>query len=291
MPSVTLHAYAKINLSLRVKGTRADGFHEVQTILQGIDLSDRLRIATRRGPFEIRCLTAGVPRDRGNLVWKAAELLWHTIGAPGEPRDVVVTLDKNIPLQAGLGGGSSDAAAALLGLRRLWNRRVPDSDLFSVAAALGSDVPYFLVGGTALGLGRGEEVFALEELPPLWLVLGFPPFGVSTKDAYGWLDEARSAGRGSGSGPADPGIWARRTVPDHVLVNDLEGPVIERHPLVGAMKQRLQAAGAVMAAMTGSGSTVFGVFKSKATATAAARSLSRDRVRNVLTRFRPRPRG
>src|SRR5262245_5782020 len=156
MPSVTLLAHAKINLSLRVKGVRADGFHEVQTILQGIDLADRLRITTRRGPLEIQCKTAGVPRDRANLVWRAAELLWHAIGSPGEPRDLVVTIDKSIPVQAGLGGGSSDAAAALLGLRRLWNRRVPDSVLFSVAAALGSDVPYFLVGGTALGLGRGE---------------------------------------------------------------------------------------------------------------------------------------
>src|SRR5688500_8885988 len=126
MASLTLRAFAKINLSLRITSARSDGFHEVRTILQAIDLFDRVKCAARRGPFEIRCDMPGVPTDRTNLVWKAAHLLWQAAGRTGEPRHAMVTLQKGIPMKAGLGGGSTDAAAALLGLRKLWKLRVPD---------------------------------------------------------------------------------------------------------------------------------------------------------------------
>ena len=122
MRSVTIRAFAKINLSLRVGDVRADGYHPVQTLLQGIDLFDTVRIVRRPGPFEIRCETKGVPLDRANLVWQAADVLWQTTGRAGEPRDVLVTLRKGIPMQAGLGGGSSDAAAASLWRPRPVNR-------------------------------------------------------------------------------------------------------------------------------------------------------------------------
>ena len=192
---ITLRAFAKINLSLRVSSVRADGFHDVRTILQAIDLFDRVKCEALRGPFQIRCDMPGVPTDRTNLVWKAAQLLWDAAERSGEPRNTVVTLQKNIPMKAGLGGGSSDAAAALLGLRRLWKLRVPDEQIHALAARLGSDVPFFLVGGTALGLGRGEEVYPLENLPPYRVVLVIPPFGVATNDAYGWFDEDEKRGR------------------------------------------------------------------------------------------------
>ena len=117
----------------------------------------------------------GVPTDRTNLVWKAAQLLWEAAGGRGEPRNTIVTLRKHIPMQAGLGGGSSDAAAALLALRRLWKLRVPDEELHGWPRAVGSDVPFFLVGGTALGLGRGGEVSPLENLPALSRRSGDPP--------------------------------------------------------------------------------------------------------------------
>ena len=289
MRSITLRAFAKINLSLRIRDVRPDGYHEVQTMLQAIALADRVKIASRRGPFEIRCDVSDVPLDRTNLVWKAAQVLWRAVGRDGEPRDAVVTLEKKIPMQAGLGGGSSDAAAALIGLRRIWKRRVPDDQLFAMAAQMGSDVPYFLVGGTALGLGRGDEVYALEDLPRLWVVLVFPPFGVSTKDAYAWLDEHRKRG--------PEGFWqdrvenpSRPLFPHLTLANDLEAPVIERHRLIGTFKQRLSNAGALMAAMSGSGSTVFGVFRSGPMATAAARRLRREGARVLMTRFLPRRR-
>src|SRR5688572_2598979 len=133
MASITLRAFAKINLSLRVSAARPDGFHDVRTILQAIDLHDRVKCVARRGPFQIRCDMPGVPLDRTNLVWKAAQLLWEAAGRDGEARDAVLILQKNIPMQAGLGGGSSDAAAALLGLRRLWKLRVPDERVRALA--------------------------------------------------------------------------------------------------------------------------------------------------------------
>src|SRR5687768_14075435 len=191
MASITLRAFAKINLSLRVSSVRPDGFHDVRTILQAIDLFDRVKCEALRGPFQIRCDMPGVPTDRTNLVWKAAQLLWEAGERSGEPRNTVVTLQKNIPMKAGLGGGSSNAAAALLALRRLWKLRVPDEQIHALAAKLGSDVPFFLVGGTALGLGRGEEVYPLENLPRYRVVLVIPPFGVATNEAYAWLDSKR----------------------------------------------------------------------------------------------------
>jgi len=287
MRSVTIRAFAKINLSLRVGDVRADGYHPVQTLLQGIDLFDTVRIVRRPGPFEIRCETKGVPLDRTNLVWQAADVLWQTTGRAGEPRDVLVTLRKGIPMQAGLGGGSSDAAAALHGFCRIWQRRVPDGALHAMAAQLGSDVPYFLIGGTSLGLGRGEEVYPLEDLPRLWVVLALPPFGVSTSDAYAWLDEKRlrepfsRESNETGSGSLFPHV---------TLVNDLEAPVVARHPVIGSVKERLAKSGALVAAMSGSGSAVFGVFRSAAGAARGARALTSTGVRVLTARFLPRRR-
>src|SRR5688572_4651526 len=285
MASITLRAFAKINLSLRIKDARPDGFHEVQTILQAIDLFDRVKCEKRRGPFQIRCDMPELPTDRTNLVWKAAQLLWATSGRSGELRDARVTLQKNIPAKAGLGGGSSDAAATLLGLRRLWKLRIPDEELHMLASKLGSDVPYFLVGGTALGLGRGDEVYPLEQLPRYHVVLVIPPFGVATKDAYDWLDAER--GRESFSQNSAEND-SRPLFPGVTLVNDLEPPVIARHPVIGQLKQRLTDRGAMIAAMSGSGSTVFGVFKSAAVAKAAARGLNAEGTRVITARFHGR---
>src|SRR5688500_8994133 len=282
MASITLRAFAKINLSLRITGLRPDGFHDVQTVLQAIDLTDRVTCSAVRGPLQIRCNVPGVPTDNTNLVWKAADALWAAAGREGAPRDVVITLQKHIPAQAGLGGGSSDAAVALLGLRRLWKLRVSDEHIHALAARLGSDVPFFLIGGTALGVGRGDEVYPLEQLPRYWVVLAIPPFGVSTQNAYRWFDEER--GRegflaDSGKNPSRP------LFPNVPFINDLEAPIIERHPLVGELKQRFGDHGALMAAMSGSGSTVFGVFGSAGAASRAVGALKSAGVRVITARF------
>jgi 4-diphosphocytidyl-2-C-methyl-D-erythritol kinase len=278
----TVRALAKINLSLRVTAKRADGFHEVQTILQAIDLADRLTFRARRGPFQLIGSTHGVPVDRTNLVWKAAERLWEAAGRDGEPKDVVVTLEKKIPVQAGLGGGSSNAAAALLALRRLWKLDVADERLVGIAARLGSDVPYFFVGGTALGLGRGDEVYPLADLPRWWAVLAVPPFGVKTADAYQWLDEERAGTSAAPEPQYLPRTWLGKIVP---LVNDLQRPVVLRRPAIGDLIARLVKLGAEMAAMSGSGSTVFGIFTTSSAAAQAARALRHSGAAVRVVRF------
>ena len=184
---VRVSAYAKINLSLRVLGVRPDGYHELRTIFQSIALHDTLTVRARRGPFALRCDDPDCPADQSNLVWRAAERVWAASGRRGALRDVEIRLAKRIPLRAGLGGGSSDAAAALGALGSLW--RVKDASLREIAPSLGADVPYFLDGGTALGLDRGDVVYPLVDHPAAWVTLVVPPFGVSTEDAYGWWDE------------------------------------------------------------------------------------------------------
>jgi 4-diphosphocytidyl-2-C-methyl-D-erythritol kinase len=289
MRAITIAAHAKINLSLRIGDKRDDSFHDVRTILQSIELADRVICEPSRGPFEIICTTRGVPADRTNLVWTAAQRLWEAVGRKGELRGVRITLDKRIPARAGLGGGSSDAAATLVALKRLWKLAVTDEALYTIAAKLGSDVPYFLIGGTALGLGRGEDVYPLDDLPPLPVVLIVPPFGVATADAYRWLDERRenraSAASSNTSGSL-PGTWLGRGVP---LANDLEPPITDRHPVIGKLKDQLMTMGAAIAAMSGSGSTVFGVFTTDRAAKAAAKRLAGAGADVRVTRFLPRP--
>ena len=154
--SLTLSACAKINLDLRVIGVRPDGYHDLRTVFQSLALHDTLTFTARTGRFRIECDDPTLPTDRRNLIWKAASLLWRTIGRRrGDiPRDAVVTLRKRVPAKAGLGSGSSDAAIALLGCAYVWRLDLDPPTLNRLAARIGSDVPFFLVGGTALGLGR-----------------------------------------------------------------------------------------------------------------------------------------
>ena len=276
-----VRAYAKVNLDLRVLGTRPDGYHELRTVFQSIDLYDQLICATRPGPFTIACRTANVPLDQTNLVWVAAAKLWTALGRAGEPRDTRVTIEKSIPVAAGLGGGSADAAGALLGLGKLWGG-VPVTLLREVSGAIGADVPFFLSGGTALGLGRGEEIYPLVDLPPHWVVIVRPPYGVSTAEAYAWYDEDRAAGlREPRELQVLPVPWPTRAAQ---MINDLEPPVVRRHPEIGTLKTALREAGAVAAAMSGSGSAVFGLFRSRAAARRVLRPLSKGGARALLTK-------
>lgn len=270
---LTLRPPAKINLTLRVGPARDDGFHDVQTIMQTIALSDTLTFTPKRGPFTLSSRTPAVAADHTNLVWRAADALWLAAGRTGSPRDVQVVLDKKIPVAAGLGGGSADAAAALAGLNTVWRLGWPRHDLIRVASTLGSDVPFFLAGGTALGVGRGEQVFPLQELPRFGVVIITPAFGVGTADAYRWLDADRAAGIAEATRLARPLDVGWRSGPVAVI-NDLEAPVTRRHPgLVDAIDACLRQ-GALAAGMTGSGSAVFGLF-SGAKASGAARRLKR----------------
>jgi 4-diphosphocytidyl-2-C-methyl-D-erythritol kinase len=278
---VLVRAYAKVNLDLRVLGTRPDGYHELRTVFQSIALHDLLLCVPRPGDFTLQCRSAGVPLDDSNLVRKAATALWTALDRPGQPRDVAVTIKKQIPLQAGLGGGSADAAAALHALGRIWGG-APITLLRDVASSIGADVPYFLSGGTALGLGRGEEIYPLVDLPTHWVVIVRPPYGISTAEAYAWYDEDRAAGLRE---PREPQLlpvpWPTRAAQ---MINDLEPPVVRRHPEIGGLKSLLREAGAVAAAMSGSGSAVFGLFRSQAAAKRALKPLSRGGARVHLTK-------
>jgi 4-diphosphocytidyl-2-C-methyl-D-erythritol kinase len=273
-----VHAFAKINLSLRILDVLADGYHELRTIFQSISLHDTLTIRRVRGPFWLVCDDVACPADSTNLVWRAAEAVWTASGRPGPPRNVGVTLTKQIPVAAGLGGGSSDAAAALRAFARLW--RVDAKRLPGIAASLGADVPYFLEGGTVLGLGRGDVLYPLIDQPRAWVTLIIPAFGISTKDAYSWFDQEIAGDphdRGGTNLPVRAGADAR-IGPYDECCNDLEPAVSKRYPEISRIVASLRGAGASYAAMTGSGSTVFGLFDRKPAAVRAARSLG-DRER------------
>ena len=248
-------------------GPRLDGYHELRTVFQSIALHDVIECVPREGRSRSNARRGRAARS-ANLVWRAAEALWRALRRPPPVRDVLIRLQKNIPLQAGLGGGSADAAAALMALARLWKRAGPAGAADGRRATLGADVPFFLSGGTALGLGRGDEVYPLADLPRHWIVLLVPGFGVSTADAYNWYDAERDLSRGVGAREPQhvPGPWPSRAAQ---MINDLEAPIARHHPEIDQMRTALRRAGALAAAMSGSGSAVFGLFQKRADALAA----------------------
>jgi 4-diphosphocytidyl-2-C-methyl-D-erythritol kinase len=280
-PRLTVRAHAKVNLDLRVLGVRPDNYHELRTVFQTIELHDTLVCAETPGPFMLKCRTPSVPLDASNLIWKSAAALWTALGRAGDVRDTTIAIDKKVPLESGLGGGSADAAAALTALARLWGG-APMTLLREVGAAIGADVPFFLSGGTALGLGRGEEIYPLVDMPPHFLVIVRPPFGVSTAEAYAWYDEDRAAGlREVRELQLLPVPWPSRAAQ---MINDLEPPVVRRHPEISTLKVQLKELGASAAAMSGSGSAVFGLFRSRVAAERAVRPLSKGGARALFTR-------
>jgi 4-diphosphocytidyl-2-C-methyl-D-erythritol kinase len=269
----TASARAKINLHLAVHGRRPDGYHALTTVFQTIALADTLTIVEDDGPLTLRCPGSGAPEDDTNLVVRAARALAEELGRP-EPAGLSITLDKQVPTQAGLGGGSADAMAALRLLCTIW-RVPPDRDLLArVGGRLGSDVPFFAWGGTALGLGRGDEITPLPALPTLACAIVRPPFGVPTAEAYRWVAASRAAGAGV-EAPFDPpahsGDWLARLP---ACRNDFEPVVAARHPEIAETVAALASAGAVLAMMSGSGSAIYGLFEREVEAARALAPLT-----------------
>jgi 4-diphosphocytidyl-2-C-methyl-D-erythritol kinase len=252
-----LSAAAKVNLALEVLSRRPDGYHEITTVMQTVELSDRL-VLEDASVLEIRTSAPGVPTDERNLAYRAAAALRD---AAGIERGARITLDKRIPVAAGLGGGSTDAAATLVGLSRLWGLRWPAERLAELAVGLGMDVPFFLRGGAALATGRGEQLTSLGSAS-LALVLVNPRFAVSTAEMYGRVTPAMYSD-GIRARAAAAALESRRS--GRVagsLYNGLEIAARAAYPQIGQMQAALVAAGALGAAMSGSGPTVFGVARS-----------------------------
>ena len=273
---VSVRAYAKINLGLRVLYKRPDNYHEIRTVFQTVSLADRLTIRYNRASATNIALEGNVEIE-DNLVTRAARLVLDELRLTAR---VQFTLEKRIPMGAGLGGGSSDAAAVLLALPVLAGGAIPVARLSSLAASLGSDVPFFLWGGAALGLGRGEELYPLPDLPRLAGVIVAPGIHVSTPEAYRDLSQRLS--------PADlPDKLSQfqecaRNPLSAPAVNDFEPPVFERHPVLFQLKNRLSRLGAKPALMSGSGSSIFGLFHQKETVAHVVQSVSGGNVHPVF---------
>lgn len=262
--SFTLRAPAKVNPVLEVLGKRPDGFHELALIFQAVGLYDELTFTPGQTfGFEIAGVPAPLAADDSNLVVKAAQLFFRDV----LKRDggVHIQLEKRIPLAAGLGGGSSDAAATLLGLDRYFDTGWGAAKLQPLAAQLGSDVPFFLHGGTALGTGRGEKITSLAPMREIWLVLVKPSEGLSTPAVYRSGKAAFTSGeKARGFQALAPNLDA--TGLSQVLFNGLEPAAIHLMPLIGEVRQALLEAGALGAMVSGSGPTVFGVAKDRSSA-------------------------
>lgn len=271
MRRLSLRAHAKINLNLKLVGRRPDGYHDLESIFQSITLYDRLILEAGGSGVTLEVDSPGVPADESNLAWRAAAAL------PGPKRGVHIRLGKGIPAGAGLGGGSSDAAATLIGASRLWDLDLSPADLASIASGIGSDVAYFLTGGTALVSGRGERVLPLPDLLGYELLVVHPGTALSTAEVYALagpaLTSAPEISRMARFGPSLNGTLTSG-VEEWVRVgNDLEPGARHLCPAIGEIKDRLLHAGAVAAAMTGSGSAVFGVFVDSNPAGRAARDM------------------
>jgi len=262
-----LRAYAKINIGLHILRKRSDGFHDLETVFREINCFDEIELE-RHEKITMTADSILVPVDSSNLCVRAATLLQKEKHVR---EGVQIHLKKNIPVGAGLGGGSSDAAAVLSGLNRFWELRMSKQDLSVLAAQIGADVPFFIGGGTAYATGRGDLCEPFDLSLPFWIAVVTPLVHISTVWAYSQMVPNRN-GRPSGLRSkiekhlASPRTWAS------FIQNDFEPVVFQMHPELGRVKEQLNEQGAVFSLMSGSGSSVFGMFENEKGATAALSS-------------------
>jgi 4-diphosphocytidyl-2-C-methyl-D-erythritol kinase len=265
-----LKAPAKVNYRLDVLGKRADGYHELRMVMQRVDLCDELEIALTEIPgIRVVCGGAGVPDGPGNIAWRAADVL---LKLSGRQVGIDISIKKRIPVAAGLGGGSSDAASVLMGVNELLELGLSEERLMEIGVKLGADVPFFIFKKPALAEGIGDRLTPLDQVPSLWVVLVNPGIHVSTAWVYQNLQLTKKAA---------PAIVSRSygnlDEVCELLSNDLEPVTCARFPLVSELKELLIAAGAHGSLMSGSGSTVFGLFADEGTARQAAAEIAKDR--------------
>ncbi|HWF92432.1 MAG TPA: hypothetical protein VN684_09115 [Terriglobales bacterium] len=318
---VTVRSYAKINLGLYIGARRADGFHELRTVYQTIALHDIVRVGVVRGTgIEIRSSDPRVPCDETNTCYRIAEKAMAAIKARGR---VIIEIDKRLPVQGGLGGASGNAVAAILALERALKKQLPDEEKLRIAAEVGSDLPLFLVGGTSLGVGRGEEVYPLPDFPLVPCVIATPDIGVSTPKAFADWDalietpKGRTPKKLTLSGPSDRintlsrvvSAWlsgsqlktgkavsgvpvsngrgrAETLLLDLVrtgIENDFEQVVFPQYPALREVKSAIKKSGAYYASLSGSGSALYGLFTTRKAAEKAAVRLNKSGVPAVAT--------
>jgi 4-diphosphocytidyl-2-C-methyl-D-erythritol kinase len=299
---IAARSFAKINIGLRIGPRREDGFHELRTIYQTLAIHDVVKVDVGRGVgISIFCKNPRVPADETNTCWRVAERVLHTLKTRGKVR---ITIEKNLPVQGGLGAASSNAVVTILALEKALKLQLAPSDRLRIASEVGSDLPLFLVGGTMLGIGRGEQVYPLEDLPGIPCVVATPPIGVSTPLAFAEWDKKlsethkltgseRSAtmnefshstyewlGRSNGSSTGVPEkSWDRveTLLLDLVragIENDFESVVFSMHPAIREVKRVLERSGARYSSLSGSGSTVYGLFDDAEMAAKAAAVLN-----------------
>jgi len=307
--SVTVRSFAKINLGLCIGPLRPDGFHDLRTTYQTIALHDVIRVEVARGSgIEIRCKDPRVPRDQTNTCYRIVEPAMAALGAKGR---VVIEIEKKLPVRGGLGGGSANAVAVLLALERVFKKQITAAEKMWIAADVGSDLPLFLLGGTVLGLGHGEEVYPLPDLPSVACVIATPEISISTPKAFADWDRLGAPAKLTASTPSDRMLMCGRRFSawlsglsqnkirtgkalSGVLVargrgraenplldlvrtgieNDFERVVFPQYPELIKVKRVLEDAGAFYASLSGSGSAIYGLFASR---TAAARAVARLR--------------
>ncbi len=276
-------ARAKINLSLDIKGVREDGYHQILTVMQPLELFDLLEISRTERELRVDCEDPQVPSGPGNIVYNAGKILQEkylcNYGA-------LIKIKKYIPVAAGLGGGSADAAATISALNQLWQINAGKEELYKVAEMVGSDVPFCLLGQTALAGGRGEELTPLPSFDGFGVVLVKPPFGVSTAKVYSLYDELPAP---PGSRPDTVNILRAVENKDFyilckLMANVLEQVTINLHPEIRDIKEELVAAGAAGALMSGSGPTVFGLCKDYESAIEVASRVKAPGCRVIATR-------
>jgi 4-diphosphocytidyl-2-C-methyl-D-erythritol kinase len=329
--SVTVRSFAKINFGLCIGEPRADGFHDLRTVYQTIALHDVIHVHVGRGTgIKICCDDPRVPKDQTNTCYRIAERVMAALRARGR---VTITIEKRLPVQGGLGAGSGNAVATLMALEQALKKKLPPADKLRIAADVGSDLPLFLVGGTVLGVGRGEEVYPLTDLPSTPCVVVTPEIGVSTPRAFAdWDAIAMMSGDAAQLGSASTAeggrtllgrgkltaadasdrivrfgrvvsAWlsgqplsgvpvskgrgrAETSLLDHVrtgIENDFERVVFPKYPELREVKSVLERAGAFYASLSGSGSALYGLFRSRAAAQKAVVRLQRDGVPAVVT--------
>ena len=255
-----VEAQGKINLFLRILSREESGYHQLETLFQRIALADTVRVSTGVSGRALDVSGADVGPVEKNLAWRAALAF---AGAAGGPAHFEIEIKKRIPVGGGLGGGSADAAAVLRALNALAEKPLDETSLAAIAFSLGADVPYLLsTHALALGSGRGERIVPLASLPPRDVLLAMPPFGVSSTEAFGWFAAKRASRHSATRATLPAGGKLEWRALAALAANDLDGVVVAHHPEVGLLRDELKSRGAMIAQMSGSGSTVFGVFES-----------------------------